>query len=118
MTDKIVLKETPLLEFIFNDKSFVIINHSDQQTEGKYNYSEIILSKYNKRKTNWFWTIFSYLFDFWTGAGGGGDIYQEKKKLHMKTIDKDITIDLFDCEQILIDKLFDHLRKRVNHTST
>lgn len=107
--EKIVLKESPPLEFIFNESSFQIINAAVPDSEGIYEYATLQSIGFDKEKTNWGLTLFSFIVELVAGLGGG-DRYKDKKKLTIHHANKKVKIDLFDCEQKTIDKLISKLK--------
>nr|WP_298996332.1 hypothetical protein [uncultured Allomuricauda sp.] len=113
--EKIVLKESPPLEFIFDENSFQIINAANPDSEGIYEHATLKSVGFHKEKTNWFLTIFSFMVELVVGVGGG-DRYKDKKKLTIHHANKKVKIDLFDCEQKTIDKLISKLKAIANLT--
>nr|WP_293304347.1 hypothetical protein [Allomuricauda sp.] len=115
-TKKIVLKKSPPLEFLFNEKSFQVTNGADSDTQGIYQYDDLKSIEYDKEKTNWLLTVLSYIVELVAGVGGGST-YKSKKRLTINLSDKKIMLDLLDCEQKTIDELIVKL-ERVIKTST
>lgn len=111
--EKIILKKSPPLEFLFNEKSFQIINGADSESEGLYEYANFKSISFDKERTNWLFTILSYLLEFVLGVGGGS-AYKHKKRLTIKQTDKETKVDLLDCEQKTIDQLITRLQKIKN----
>ena len=107
-TEKITLKKSPSLEFIFNKHSFQIINKAEPVTEGIYEYSKIESIGYEKEKTNWLLTILSYVVELFAGVGGGA-AYKNKKRLIICHTSTKLNFDLMDCEKKTIDKLISRL---------
>ncbi|MEL6916603.1 MAG: hypothetical protein AAFO99_02620 [Bacteroidota bacterium] len=117
-SEKITLKKSPPLEFIFNEDSFQIINEADPDSEGIYQYGKVRLARFKKEKTNWVVTILSFLGDLFFSVGHT-DIYKERKRLTIKHDKKSIELNLLDCEQSTIDILIAKINSKLcSKTST
>ncbi len=115
--NRIILKKSPKLEFVFDDESLEIINDADKNTGGVYEYSQIINYEYSLNRINWIVTILGSLIHLIFGDLNT-EVSRDKKKLHLKTVEKKITINLFDCEQSKIAQLLNKLETKLTKTST
>ena len=102
-SEKIILRKKPTLEFILNKKYFEIINNQNNTDNGIYFYEWTKSVNFQKEKTNWIFTIFSYIIEFFLaififdGAADGGKKYRKKGNLLIYYKDKNIEIKLNDC---------------------
>ena len=109
-SESIFLRNQPKLQFIFNEKSFEIINDANKNDNGNYSYELLNSVELKKERTNWLISILSILIDFFT-ASGNGDFYREKKQLDIKHKKKHLTIVLRESDLIQAELITQKLKK-------
>ncbi|WP_422081160.1 hypothetical protein [Ulvibacterium sp.] len=114
--EKITLKKSPPLEFIFHKGSFEIINEVDPENDGIYKYNALKSVEFDQEKTNWLLTILSYLVELFTGVGQG-NTYKNQKRLTIGHAEKKVKLDLLDCEQKTINELISKLENIIKTNS-
>ena len=104
------LRKKPLLEFIFNENDFRLIDNYNPSNNGLFPFNSITSVEILKGKTNWTVSIFSLIVDFISNLGGF-DNYKEKDKLIIQLKNSKLEILLFKVEKREIEELISKLKK-------
>ncbi|NDV17760.1 hypothetical protein GO009_17245 [Muricauda sp. TY007] len=110
MNKKIILRKSPLLEFVFSDKHLVIKDLGEPSNNGSYLYDLIQSFEITETKSNWFLSILSFVVALLSGMVAGG-FYKKKARLNFTYNDKPYKISLIDCESDKIQKVVQHAHK-------
>lgn len=120
MAEIIILRIEPQLIFSLETNDFNIVDVSEPHNNGTYSYAEIEALELNEERTNWIYSIFTLIADFFlsfvgfdTGAGGK---YNDKANLIIKFSSRTLKIWLIKADFTKAQKLTELIDGKIKPT--
>jgi hypothetical protein len=112
MSQIIILKNRPKLEITLQEEGFEILDNSAQSNNGIYSYSNLKSVKINKKLTNWFLSIISYIPVGFMGSAKG-EIIINKANLKIKLQKRTIKLRLKDADMTKAEFIKQKLNEKI-----
>lgn len=111
MTKNFELRHKPELKIRLNESNIEIIDISNSSNCGFYAFQDITEVKLIEDQTDWFVTIFSWVFDLFSGGLGGN--YKNKAHLKLKYKNKSLKIWLVDANFKEAERITNIINKKI-----
>ena len=115
MDRKIVLKNKSRMEITLGENEFEILDNSTPNNNGNYSYSNLKSVEINKKWTNWFLSIISYIPVVFMGSAKGGIIIN-KSNLKIELEKRTIKLRLKDAYITKAEFIKQNLNEKKLHT--
>ena len=91
------LRNKPELKIILNREEFEVLDVSEPKNSGTYPFRQLKKVNLNAAKTNWLFSAFTMIVDFFVGSGVGGK-FKSKANLELEMENRNLKIWLIEAD--------------------